>query len=164
MRPQCCPVDTTMILNMIVIILINDHNHWPCCNTGHFTPSFNHPPQNHQVVGPVEPGKCRTNTRLACNNQPRQKCGKTVSSDDYYQLYVGLVENLTFSVPERVSQGADWEVQRSKRGRVQDGMPARLLVQDVQLNCLSCFPGAWLSCNLYGKVECQTVFWWKICN
>ena len=32
-------VDTTMILNMIVIILINDHNHWPYCNTGHFTPS-----------------------------------------------------------------------------------------------------------------------------
>ena len=32
-----------------------------------------------QVAGPVEPGKCRTNTRLACNNQPRQKCGKTVS-------------------------------------------------------------------------------------
>ena len=36
-------------------------------------------------------------------------------------------------------QGADREVQRPKRGGVQDGVPAGLLVQDVQLTpCWSC--------------------------
>ena len=26
----------------------------------------------------IEPGQCRVNTRLDCNNRPRQKCGRTV--------------------------------------------------------------------------------------
>ena len=57
---------------LMIGILSNHHHHNP----------------HDQVVGPVEPGKCRTNTRLACNNQPRQKCGKTVSFDDKHDVDV----------------------------------------------------------------------------
>merc|ERR1712004_365323 len=41
-------------------------------------------------------------------------------------------------VSKPVPQGADREVQRPKRGRVQDGVPAGLLVQDVQLSSDHC--------------------------
>ena len=65
-REQCQEVGVTITFLMIIIIIT-------CLITIIAITTMM------QVAGPVEPGKCRTNTRLACNNQPRQKCGKTVS-------------------------------------------------------------------------------------
>ena len=112
---------------------------------------INHPPQNHQVVGPVEPGKCRTNTRLACNNQPRQKCGKTVSSDDCYQLYVVLVENLTISLSTEASvarsrlRSAAIEERKSARWNASPSSGARCATKLLELLswCLAILQSGW---------------------
>ena len=54
---------------------------------------------------------------------------------NYSYIYI---PNYHVSVPKPVPQGADREVQRPKRGGVQDGVPAGLLVQDVQLSSDRC--------------------------
>ena len=33
------------------------------------------------VQGETKPGQCRINTRLECENRPKQKCGKKVSTN-----------------------------------------------------------------------------------
>ena len=124
---------------------------------------INHPPKNHQVVGPVEPGKCRTNTRLACNNQPRQKCGKTVSSDDYYQLYVGLVENLTFSLSTGASvarsrlRSAAIEERKSARWNASPSSGARCATKLLELLswCLAILQPVWPDCVLVENMKLE---------
>ena len=73
--------------------------------------------------------RCRAQSRLVCEDTPRQKCGTKVGG--YIVNMITLYDMMCVAGADPVPAGAHPEVFRREAGEVRHAVRHRLLVQDV---------------------------------